>query len=76
MLSGDNIFNTKKIVKTEKNVVNNNNRLQNIDKNNAKANNTISHKERENSLIIINVNRNINLMSKNDSKNLQKLTKA
>ena len=76
MLSGDNIFNTKKIVKTEKNVVNTNNRLQNIDKNNVKANNTISHKERENSLIIINVNRNINLMSKNDSKNLQKLTKA
>ena len=76
MLSGDNIFNTKKNVKTEKNIVNTNSRMINIDKNKVKVNNTISHKERENSLVIINVNRNIKLMSKNDSKNLQKLSKA
>ena len=76
MLSGDNIFNTKKNVKTEKNIVNTNSRMINIDKNKVKVNNTISHKERENSLVIINVNRNIKLMSKNDSKNLQKLAKS
>jgi hypothetical protein len=76
MLSGENIFTIKKNIKTEKNVLNTNSRMLNIDKNNAKANNTISHKERENSLVIINVNRNINLMSKNEPKILQKLPKA
>jgi hypothetical protein len=76
MLSGDNIFNSKKNVKTEKNVVNANSRVLNINKNNVKENNTISHKERDNSLVIINVNRNIKLMSKNDPKNIQKLVKA
>ena len=76
MLSGDNIFNSKKNVKTEKNVVNANSRVLNINKNNVKENNTISHKERDNSLVIINVNRNIKLMSKNDPKNIQKLAKA
>ena len=76
MLSGENIFNLKKNLKTEKNVVNTNSRMLNINKNNVKENNTISHKERDNSLVIINVNRNIKLMSKNDPKNIQKLAKA
>ena len=52
-----------------------NNRSINKDNYNAKSNNTISHRER-NSLRIINVNRNINLIKNNVPKNMQKLAKV
>ena len=76
MLSRDNIFNIKQNVKTDKKSLNTNSRMVHKDKNNGKNNNTISHKEKENSLVIINVNRNINLVNKNEPKNMQKLTKV
>ena len=75
MLSGDNIFSRKKIIEMKQNSLNINSRTIQKDKNNAKSNNTISHRERGNSLVIINVNRNINLIHKNESKNLQKMAK-
>lgn len=75
MLSGDNIFSRKKIIEMKQNSLNINSRTIQKDKNNVKSNNTISHRERGNSLVIINVNRNINLIHKNESKNLQKMTK-
>lgn len=59
----------------KQNSLNINSRTIQKDKNNVKSNNTISHRERGNSLVIINVNRNINLIHKNESKNLQKMTK-
>ena len=52
-----------------------NNRIPKDNNNNVKSNNTISH-ERGNSLQIINVNRNINLINKNESKNTQKMSKV
>ena len=68
MLSGDNIFNRKKeFIEIKQNSLCVNNRAIQKDNNNAKSNNTISH-ERGNSLQIINVNRNINLINKNESK--------
>jgi len=75
MLSGDNIFSRKKIIEMKQNSLNINSRTIQKDKNNVKSNNTISHRERGNSLVIINVNRNINLIHKNESKNLQKMAK-
>ena len=75
MLSGDNIFNRKKVIEMKQNSLHMNNRTIHKDNNNVKSNNTISHRERGNSFQIINVNRNINLINKNDPKNLQKLTK-
>ena len=75
MLSGDNIFSRKKIIEMKQNSLNINSRTMQKDKNNVKSNNTISHRERGNSLVIINVNRNINLIHKNESKNLQKMAK-
>ena len=75
MLSGDNIFSRKKIIEMKQNSLNINSRTIQKDKNNVKSNNTISHRARGNSLVIINVNRNINLIHKNESKNLQKMAK-
>ena len=76
MLSGDNIFNRKKIIEIKQNSLHLNSRTTHKDNNNnVKSNNTISHRERGNSLQIINVNRNINLINKKERKNLQKLTK-
>ena len=75
MLSGDNIFNRKKVIEMKQNSLHMNNRTIHKDNNNVKSNNTISHRERGNSFQIINVNRNINLINKNDPKNIQKLTK-
>ena len=76
ILSGDNIFNRKKIIEIKQNSLHLNSRTTHKDNNNnVKSNNTISHRERGNSLQIINVNRNINLINKKDRKNLQKLTK-
>ena len=75
MLSGDNIFSRKKIIEMKQNSLNFNSRTIQKDKNNVKSNNTISHRERGNSLVIINVNRNINLIHKNESKHLQKMAK-
>ena len=66
MMSGDNIFNRKKIIEIKQNSLYMNNRMIQNDNNNVKSNNTISH-ERGNSLQIINVNRNINLFNKNES---------
>ena len=73
MLSGDNIFNRKKVMEIKQNSLHANNRTIRKDhNNNAKSNNTISHRDRGNSFQIINVNRNINLINKNDHKNIQK----
>ncbi len=75
MLSGDNIFNRKKVMEIKQNSLHVNNRTIRKDlnnNNNAKSNNTISHRDRGNSFQIINVNRNINLINKNDNKNIQK----
>ena len=70
MLSGDNIFNRKKIIEIKQNSLHLNSRTTHKDNNNnVKSNNTISHRERGNSLQIINVNRNINLINKKDRKN-------
>ena len=77
MLSGDNIFNCKKTVEMKQNSLKINSRMMQKDNNNnVKSNNTISHRERGNSLQIINVNRNIKLFKNSEHKNLQKLTKV
>ena len=66
MMSGDNIFNRKKIIEIKQNSLYMNNRMiQN-------ENNTISH-ERGNSLHLINVNRNINLFNKNESSKINNI---
>ena len=75
ILSGDNIFKKKKVAEMKQNSLKINNRSINKDNYNLKSNNTISHRER-NSLRIINVNRNINLIKNNIPKNMQKLTKV
>ena len=68
MLSGDNIFNKKKIIEIKQNSLYVNNKgYQKDNNNNIKSNDTISH-ERGNSLQIINVNRNINLINKKENK--------
>ena len=70
MMSGDNIFNRKKVIEIKQNSLYMNNRMIQNENNNAKSNNTISH-ERGNSLQIINVNRNINLFNKNESNKIK-----
>jgi hypothetical protein len=72
MLSNDNIFNRKKVLEIKQNSLHIDNRTIHKDNNNAKSNNTISHRDRGNSFQIINVNRNIHLINKNDQKNIQK----
>ena len=67
MLSGDNIFNRKKIIEIKQNSLYINNKGMAKDNNNIRSNDTISH-ERGNSLQIINVNRNINLINKKEIK--------
>ena len=74
MLSGDNINSHKKIIEIKQNSINKNNRTNHKDNNIVIANNTISHRERGNSIQIINVNRNIHLFNKNE-KNKQKIEK-
>ena len=74
MFSGDNINNHKKIIEIKQNSINKNNRTNHKDNNIVIANNTISHRERGNSIQIINVNRNIHLFNKNE-KNKQKIEK-
>ena len=66
MLSGDNIFNRKKIIEIKQNSLYINNKGMAKD-NNIRSNDTVSH-ERGNSLQIINVNRNINLINKKEIK--------
>ena len=75
MMSGDNIFNRKKIIEIKQNSLYMNNKMMQKENNNIKSNNTISH-ERGNSLQIINVNRNINLFNKNETKRINKLSKV
>ena len=75
MMSGDNIFNRKKIIEIKQNSLYMNNKKMHKENNNIKSNNTISH-ERGNSLQIINVNRNINLFNKNETKRINKLSKV
>ena len=74
MFSGDNIFNHKKNIEIKQNSLNKNNISIHKDSN-VISNNTISHRERGNSIQIINVNRNINLFNKNQ-KNKQKIEKS
>ena len=78
MLDGDDIFNKKNIIEIKQNslfINNKGNQKYNII-NNFNSNNTISD-EIGNSFQIIIVNRNINLLNKNENKNgkIEKLSK-